>query len=79
MTSKSDKTNQHFSDRNAAIFEKRIGQLLTLQELAEQLKISVSGLRKILARDCNFPKYKVGHQLRFRWEMVERYFLNGGT
>ena len=32
-----------------------------------------------LARDANFPRYKVGHQLRFNWEAVERYFRKGDT
>jgi hypothetical protein len=53
--------------------------LLTLGELADRLKISSSGLRKIIARDSTFPKYKVGQQLRFDWNAVERYFRKGDS
>ena len=61
------------------LFEKEIADFLTLSELATKLKISVSGLRKIVARDASFPKYKVGQQLRFSWDAVERYFRKGGS
>jgi len=61
-----------------ALFDNQI-RIMTLEELANQLKISPSGLRKIIARDANFPRYKVGHQLRFNWEAVERYFRKGDT
>jgi AraC-like DNA-binding protein len=63
--------------RGESLFENRITELLTLGELARQLKISISGLRKIIARDVKFPKYKVGQQLRFSWDAVERYFRKG--
>jgi hypothetical protein len=59
------------------VFENRKEDLLSLGELAIKLNISVSGLRKIIARDMKFPKYKVGHQLRFNWSAVERYFRKG--
>ncbi len=63
--------------KNELIFEKEISAFLTLGDLARQLKISVSGLRKIIARDAKFPRYKVGQQLRFSWDAVERYFRKG--
>lgn len=58
-------------------FENRIGELLKLSELADRLKMSVSGLRKLVARDDRFPRLKVGQQLRFSWSSVERYLLEG--
>ena len=59
------------------LFENQTVKLLTLGELARRLKVSVSGLRKIVARDDRFPKYKVGQQLRFDWDTVARYFHKG--
>ena len=61
------------------LFDNSIVDLLTLGELAQRLKISVSGLRKIVARDAKFPKYKVGQQLRFNWNAAEEYFRKGDT
>lgn len=59
------------------LIDNQINELQTLREVAMRLKISVSGLRKIVARYTDFPKYKVGHQLRFSWIEVERYFRKG--
>lgn len=72
MNKTSDATLKKSS--NALLFDNQIREILTVNELAERLKISVSGLRKIIARDTRFPKYKVGHQLRFCWTVVESYF-----
>ena len=62
----------------ALFFDNSIAEILTLRELADRLKISVSGLRKLVYRDARFPKFKVGQQLRFRWSSVERYLQKGG-
>ncbi len=59
------------------LFDNQTPELLTLGELARLLKVSISGLRKIISRDARFPKYKVGQQLRFSWNAVERYFQKG--
>lgn len=59
------------------LFDNQISEFFTIGELANRLKLSVSGLRKIIARDAKFPKYKVGHQLRFNWKEVDRYFRKG--
>ena len=63
--------------RSASLFDNQTTDLLTLGELARRLKVSISGLRKIISRDAMFPKYKVGQQLRFSWNAVERYFRKG--
>ena len=65
------------SSTDVLLFDNRISEIFTIGELSERLKISVSGLRKIIARDCGFPRYKVGHQMRFSWIEVERYFHKG--
>ena len=59
------------------LFDNKIAEICTIGELAERLKISVSGLRKIIGRDAHFPKLKVGHQLRFRWDQVESHLRKG--
>lgn len=68
-----------FSSGTESLFDKKRTELLTLGDLAKQLKISVSGLRKIIARDARFPRYKIGQQLRFSWDAVERYFRKGDS
>ena len=53
------------------IFDNGIREpLLTLRELADQLRVSESGLRKLIKRE-RLPHYKVGQQLRFKWSVLE--------
>ena len=59
------------------LIDNQIDELQTLGEVAKRLNISLSGFRKIVARNRDFPKYKVGHQLRFSWIEVARYFRKG--
>ena len=64
---------------DAELFDNNITkEFITLGELAARLKLSVSGLRKIIARDKDFPRYKVGRQLRFCWNAMESYFQRRG-
>ena len=48
-------------------------EILTFPELAARLKVSVSGLRKILRRSGLPGAFKVGQQWRFRWALVVRF------
>jgi excisionase family DNA binding protein len=48
-------------------------EILTFPELAARLKVSVSGLRKILRRNGLPGAFKVGQQWRFRWALVVRF------
>ena len=62
------------SDRKEpGIFDNRIVEILTYPELAGRLKMSVSGLRKLVRRDGNFPRLRVGHEYRFNWPAVYAY------
>ena len=62
----------------AAFFDNFLtDEILTLPELAARLKVSVSGLRKILRRERMPGAFKVGQQWRFRWALVAR-FLSAG-
>ncbi len=50
------------------IFDNSIAnEILTLPEIAARLKVSVSGLRKVLRRQGIPGAFKVGQQWRFRW------------
>jgi hypothetical protein len=62
------------SDIQEALYE---NQIMTLRELAERLRVSVSGLRKILKREPDFPRFPVGQQLRFDWSQVVAYLSKG--
>lgn len=50
--------------------------MLTKNELAEELKISVVTINRLLAK--GLPKVKVGGQVRFIYEDVEKWLKNGG-
>lgn len=69
-----DRTSGIVSGNEARLID---NQILTLRELAERLKISVSGLRKVLKRDSKFPVFRVGQQLRFDWSLVVAHLSKG--
>lgn len=59
------------SDHEASLFENLAQEeILTLPELATRLRVSIPGLRKILARQPLTGAFKVGQQWRFRWPLV---------
>ena len=54
------------------------GDVLTIDELAEYLKISRSTLYK-LAQEGRVPCRKVGRHWRFRKQAIDRWLEQGGT
>ena len=54
------------------LIDNSINDILTLPELAERLKVSVSGLRKVIKRE-QVPHFKVGQQIRVSWVTVANY------
>lgn len=75
-----DKVGASFVDANSTLlFENPISnEILTLPEVAARLKVSVSGLRKILRRRGIPGAFKVGQQWRFYWSKVARHLLSQG-
>jgi len=55
--------------------EERLGDVLTIKELADYLKIPKSTLYK-LVREGNVPSQKVGRHWRFRKEAIDRWLEN---
>ena len=54
------------------------GDVLTIDELAEYLRISRSTLYK-LAQDGKIPCRKVGRHWRFRKQAIDRWLERGGA
>ena len=54
------------------------GDVLTIDELAEYLRISRSTLYK-LAQEGRVPCQKVGRHWRFRKQAIDRWLGDGGT
>jgi excisionase family DNA binding protein len=50
-----------------------MGKLLSTRELAEYLGISLRTLQRVLKEEPDFPKYRVGRQLRFDPEEVKEF------
>jgi len=63
----------HFDEALASedlLFDNHIGEkLLTLRELASRLRMTESGVYKLVYRN-KIPALKVGRLLRFKWEDV---------
>jgi excisionase family DNA binding protein len=54
------------------------GDVLTIDELADYLRISRSTLYK-LAQEGRIPCQKVGRHWRFRKQAIDRWLEHGGT
>lgn len=52
--------------------ENKLGEVFSLQELSEYLKIPMSTLYKIV-REGKIPSQKIGRQWRFRKETIDRW------
>ncbi len=58
--------------------EKEPGDVLTIEELSDYLRISRSTLYK-LAQEGRVPCQKVGRHWRFRKEAIDRWLGQGGA
>ncbi len=58
--------------------EKEPGDVLTIDELSDYLRISRSTLYK-LAQEGRIPRQKVGRHWRFRKETIDRWLGQGGA
>jgi excisionase family DNA binding protein len=56
----------------------KIGDVLTIEDLSEYLKISKSTLYK-LVREGNIPCQKIGRHWRFRKEAIDRWLEDTST
>ena len=52
-------------------------QILTIQELSDYLKVSVSTLYK-LVREGSIPSFKVGKHWRFHRDAIDRWISSRG-